>query len=250
MGNIYDSSTFKDIANVLGLADKQFQDQLQVTAGTAASYLTLGRQFVYNTFPDASSNAVLDAATILGQNYRLKESSLSSTINPVFGSVMDGINTYFNSAKSKTMRNYFDSKTDNTTLDFVSSGTAYTTGLSYFRAFYSRYKKEELIYKLYSLTGTAGTSGTATSYGHDSNFTYSLIELRLANSVSGSACTFVITATRPSGTTDTITTTVGAGISVTSINGSITYSSVSSIQVPSNFTTSSPNLNPIQIWTR
>jgi hypothetical protein len=250
MGNIYDSSTFKEIANVLGLSDKQFQDQLSVTAGTAASYLQLGRQFVYDTFPDSASNSVLDAATLLGQTYRLKENSLSSTINPVFGQVMDGINTYFNTTKSKTMRNYFDSKTADTTIDFVSSGTAYTTGLSFFRAFYSRYKNEELIYKLYSLTGVASTSGTATSYGHSSNFTSSLIELRLGDAVSGSACTFVITATRPSGTTDTITTTVGAGISITSINGSITYSSVSSIQVPANFTTSTPNLNPIEIWTR
>ena len=250
MGNIYDSSTFKDIANVLGLSDKQFQDQLIVTAGTAASYLQLGRQFVYDTFPDSASNSVLDAATLLGQTYRQKETSLSSTINPVFGQVMDGINTYFNTTKSKTMRNYFNSKTTDTTLDFVSSGTAYTTGLSFFRAFYSRYKNEELIYELYTLTGVASTSGTATSYGHDSNFTSSLIELRLGDSVSGSACTFVITATRPTGTTDTITTTVGAGISITSINGSITYSSVSSIQVPANFTTSTPNLNPIQIWTR
>ena len=251
MGNIYDSATFKEIANVLGLADQQFQDQLSsTTAGTAASYLQLGRQFVYDTFPDSASNSVLDAATLLGQTYRLKESSLSSTVNPIFGQVLDGINTYFNTTKSKTVRNYFDSKSADTTLDFVSSGTAYTTGLSFFRAFYSRYKNEELIYKLYTLTGTAGSTGIATSYGHDSNFTSSLIELRLGNSVSGSACTFVITATRPSGTTDTITTTVGAGISVTSINGSITYSYVSSIQVPSNFTTSTPNLNPIQIWTR
>ena len=75
MGNIYDSSTFKDIANVLGLSDKQFQDQLIVTAGTAASYLQLGRQFVYDTFPDSASNSVLDAATLLGQTYRQKETS-------------------------------------------------------------------------------------------------------------------------------------------------------------------------------
>ena len=82
MGNIYDSSTFKDIANVLGLSDKQFQDQLIVTAGTAASYLQLGRQFVYDTFPDSASNSVLDAATLLGQLFKAQ---IVSAFTIIFG---------------------------------------------------------------------------------------------------------------------------------------------------------------------
>ena len=138
MAFVYQPAVFKEIANSMGLADKNLQDQLDSTiVGSGVSQLISSRNRIAASIGDSTiSSSDFDASTILGQVFRAKEVGISTSLNTVYSSIITGVNTYFSSVTSKTMRNYYDCRTANTTIDFVSAGTSYTTGLLAFRKLY------------------------------------------------------------------------------------------------------------------
>jgi hypothetical protein len=143
------------------------------------------------------------------------------------------------------MRNYYDSKSTATTLDFVSAGTSYTTGLSSFRKLYSRIQSEELIYKLYTVATTSVTTSIVpTAYGYSSSFTNSSLELRLL-SVVGSATTFTVSGDLTTGSPVSLSVTVGAGTSVANVGTTQKFYNVSVLGVPASIGTTT-----VEIWTR
>ncbi len=247
MAFIYQASVLKDIANEVGLAEKNLQDQLNVSlAGSGLSYLKLSRDRIAASIGDTTiTSSDFDASTLLAQVFRTKESGLSTSLNSIYSSIISGLNTYFSSVTTKTMRNYYDSKTPTTTLDFVSSGTAYTTGLEAFRKLYSRTVSEELIYAAYTLTsGGSAASITPTAYGWNSNFTNSLMELRIAHAV-GTATTFTVTGVLTTGSPTSISVTVGSGTSSANVGTTQKFTSITVVGVPASIGSTT-----VQVWTR
>ena len=96
MAYVYQPATFKSMANLMGLADKNFQTQLSITqAGTAASHILDTREYVTASIGDTTiANTDLDASTILLQAYRDKESSLSREVNTIVSSLLTSVNNY------------------------------------------------------------------------------------------------------------------------------------------------------------
>lgn len=252
MAYIYQPATFKSMANLMGLADKNFQDQLSVTtAGTAASHILKTREFVTSSIGDTTiTNTDLDASTLLLQAYRDKESSLSREVNSLVSSLFTSINTYFTSVTGKTMRNYYDSKSTATTLDFVSSGTAQTTGLLAFRKMYSRTQNQELIFKAYYCKQTVGADTTfnvgsgVTAYGYSSDFTSSAFEVRLATKVTNST-SLTVTGVLDTGNSTSVTVTVGAGTSYSDVLTNQKFLSLTSLGIGTSLSG-----NTVEIWTR
>lgn len=252
MAYIYQPATFKSMANLMGLADKNFQDQLSLTtAGTAASHILDTREFVTSSIGDTTiSNTDLDASTLLLQAYRDKESSLSREVNTIISSLITPINSYFSSVTGKTMRNYYDSKSTATTLDFVSSGTAQTTGLLAFRKMYSRTQNQELIYKLYNCQQTISTNTTytvgsgITAYGYSSDFTSSAFEVRLASNVANST-SLTVTGVLDTGNSTSVTVTIGAGTSSSDVVTNQKFTSLTSLGLGTSLSG-----NRVEIWTR
>ena len=247
MAFVYQPTVFREIANSMGLADKNLQDELDATiAGSGVSLLISSRNRIAACIGDSTISSVdFDASTILGQVFRTKEAGISTSLNPIFSSVITGMNTYFSSVTAKTMRNYYDSKTTNTSIDFVASGTAYTTGLLAFRKLYTRVQSEELIFKLYSAT-TSGitTSIVPSAYGYSSSFTNSSLEIRLMGNV-GTATTFTVTGDLTTGSPSTISVTVGSGSSTANVGTTQKFKNVSVLGVPSSIGSTT-----VEIWTR
>lgn len=247
MAFVYQPAVFREIANSMGLADKNLQDQLDATiVGSGVSQLVSSRNRIAACIGDAAiTSADFDASTLLGQVFRTKEAGISTSLNTIYSSVITGINTYFSSVTAKTMRNYYDSKTASTSIDFVASGTAYTTGLLAFRKLYTRVQSEELIFKLYSAT-TSGitTSIVPSAYGYSSSFTNSSLEIRLMGNV-GTATTFTITGDLTTGSPSTISVTVGSGTSTANVGTTQKFKNVSVLGVPSSIGSTT-----VEIWTR
>jgi len=247
MAFIYQPAVFREIANSIGLADKNLQDQLDSTiVGSGVSQLVSSRNRIAACIGDTTISSIdFDGSTILGQVFRTKEVGISTSLNTIYSSIITGVNTYFSSVTSKTMRNYFDSKTAITSLDFVSAGTSFTTGLSSFRKLYSRSQSEELIYKLYSVPTTGVTASIVpTAYGYSSSFTNSSLELRLAGNV-GTATTFTISGDLTSGSPVSLSVTVGSGTSVANVGTTQKFYNVSILGVPASIGTTT-----VEIWTR
>ncbi len=252
MAYVYQPATFKNMANLMGLADKNFQTQLIVTqAGTAASHILDTREYVTASIGDTTiSNTDLDASAILLQAYRDKESSLSREVNTIVSSLFTSINNYFTTVTAKTMRNYYDSKSTATTLDFVSSGTAFTTGLAAFRTMYSRTQNQELIYKAYYCKQTVAVDTTytvgsgVTAYGYSSDFTSSAFEVRLATKVNNNT-SLTVTGVLDTGNSTSVTVTVGAGTSYSDVLTTQKFTSLTSLGIGSSLSG-----NTVEIWTR
>ena len=258
MDFIYTAGTYKDLANNIGLSDKTFQDQAAIAITTTSA----GRAIIAAAIGNSGiSNTDIDASTILSQAYRTKEDNILTSINPIFYSLLDASDIYFQSVKSSSLRNYFNSKSAATTLDWISSGTAYTTGLQQFRKMYARARSEELLYPLYKVTSNGSGSTTYNSptvIGYSSDFTSSLLELRLdvgvGSSISGTGTTVNVTAMRSNSTsTDLITVNVSTGstngnyFAVETFGGSLQkYSSVTQSQLLGNSSVG----NTFYIWTR
>ena len=249
MPYVYQAGVFTSIAINIGLADKQLQDQLLLVAGTAASYTKTSRDFVATSIDASSSDSNTDATTILIQNFRNTETSLSSTISPFYSSTLVSLNSYFSSIVGSSFRDYFDSKTAATVIDYTTTAPASSaTGYSSFRDTYRRTYNNELIYRLYyyvssTLSSTAGTFG----------FAGSLLEIRKFSN-SGFAGTIILSAIRTSDNgTDTITVPINSGVATSYYNavtipGSNTrYSKVNAVTV-SGF--SSAAGSTFEIWTR
>lgn len=247
MAFVYSASVFKEIAKELGLADQNLQDEISSSiVGSGVSLLVTSRNRIASSIADTTiTNIDFDGSTTLAQVFRTKEAGISTSLNTIYSTVITGIDTYFTAVTSSTMRNYFDSTTADKTLDFVSSGTAYTTGLAAFRKLYTRVKSTELIYKLYTATSASATATIIpTAYGYSSDFTSASLELRLLGNV-GSATTFTVTGTLSTGSPTSISVTVGSGTSVANVGTTQKLTAVSAIGVPSSIGTTT-----IAIWTR
>jgi len=251
MAYVYQAGIFTSIAINIGLADKQLQDELFLVAGTAASYTKTSRDFVATSLDSSSTNANTDATTILIQAFRNTETSLSSTISPFYSSTLVSLNSYFSSIVGSSFRDYFNSKTAATTIDFApTSPSSSATGYSSFRDLYRRTYSNELIYRLYNYIGT-GT--TLASTGGTFGFAGSLLEIRkFGNSSTGG--TIILSAIRTSDSgTDTITVPINSGIATSYYNAVTTpgsntrYSKVNAVSVNS-FSSSAGAT--FEIWTR
>ena len=237
MPYVYQAGVFTSIAINIGLADKQLQDQLKLVAGTAASYTKTSRDFVATSLDSSSSDSNTDATTILIQNFRNTETSLQSTIVQFYSSTLVSLDNYFFTIVGSSFRDYFNSKTAATTINFApSSPTSSATGFSSFRDLYRRTYSNEMIYKLYNYNGT-GT--TLASSGGTFGFAGSLLEIRKFGN-SGFAGTIILSAIRTSDSgTDTITIPINSGIATSYYNavstpGSFTkYSRVNAVSVNS-----------------
>ena len=216
MAYVYQAGVFTSIAINVGLADKQLQDQLKLVAGTAASYTKSARDFVATSLDSSSTNANTDATTILIQSFRNTENSLNNTLNPFYSNTLSSLNDYFSSIVGSSFRDYFDSKTATTTINFAATTpTSSATGYSSFRDVYRRTYNNELIYKLYNYNGT-GT--TLASTGGTFGFAGSLLEIRkFGNSSTAGTITLSAIRTNDSGT-DTITVPVNSGVATTYYN--------------------------------
>ena len=207
MPYVYQAGIFTSIAINIGLADKQLQDQLLLVAGTAASYTKTARNFISTSIDTSSTDANTDATLVLTQAFRNTENSLPGTINPIYSSTLISLNAYFSSLGANNFRDYFDSKTTATTINYIQSSPSSTAiGYSSFRDVYRRTYANELIYQLYSynpptLSSTAGTFG----------FAGSLLEIRKYGN-SGTAGTITLSAIRSSDNgTDTLSIPVNSG---------------------------------------
>ncbi len=216
MAYVYQAGVFTSIAINVGLADKQLQDQLRLVAGTAASYTKTSRDFVATSLDSSSTNANTDATTVLIQAFRNTENSLNFTLNPFYSSTLTSLNDYFFSIVGASFRDYFDSKTAATTVNFATTTPATSaTGYSSFRDLYRRTYNNELIYKLYNYNGT-GT--TLASSGGTFGFAGSLLEIRKFGN-SGSAGTIILSAIRTyDNGTDTLTVPINSGVATTYYN--------------------------------
>jgi hypothetical protein len=251
MAYVYQAGVFTSIAINLGLADKQLQDQLKLVAGTAASYTKTSRDYVATSLDSSSTNANTDATTILIQAFRNTENSLSSTISPFYSSTLVSLNNYFSSIVGASFRDYFDSKSVATTIDFAPTSPATSaTGYSSFRDTYRRTYSNELIYKLYNYNGT-GT--TLASSGGTFGFAGSLLEIRkFGNSATGGTITLSAIRSSDSGT-DTLIIPINSGTATSYYNAVTTpgsntrYSKVNSVSVDGLATGTG---RTFEIWTR
>lgn len=251
MAYVYQAGVFTSIAINIGLADKQLQDQLKLVAGTAASYTKTARDYVATSIDASSSDSNTDATTVLIQNFRNTETSLTGTISPFYSSTLVSLNSYFSSIVGSSFRDYFDSKTAATRIDFApTSPSTSAIGYSSFRDTYRRTYNNELIYKLYTYNGTGTTiASTGGTYG----FAGSLLEIRKFSN-SGTAGTIILSAIRTSDSgTDTITIPINSGVATSYYNAVTTpgsntrYSRVSAVSVNS-FSSSAGST--FEIWTR
>lgn len=251
MAYVYQAGVFTSIAINMGLADKQLQDQLKLVAGTAASYTKTSRDYVATSLDANSTNANTDATTILIQAFRNTENSLNYTINPFYSSTLFSMNDYFISIVGSTFRDYFNSKTTETKIDFApTSPSTSATGYSSFRDLYRRTFSNELIYKLYYYSGN-GT--TLSSFGGTFGFAGSLLEIRKFGN-SSTAGTIILSALRTADNgTETITIPVNSGVAttyynaVTSSGSNTRYSKVTA--VTTNSFSSSAGAT-FEIWVR
>ena len=250
MAYVYQAGVFTSIAINVGLADKQLQDQLLLVAGTAASYTKTSRDYVSTSLDSSSTNANTDATTLLIQGFRNTENSLSGTLSPIYSSTMISLNAYFNSTVGLSFRDYFDSKTAATTINFAATTPASSaTGYSSFRDLYRRTYSNELIYRLYNYNSSSVLSSTAGTFG----FAGSLLEIRKFSNA-GFAGTIILSAIRTADNgTDTIVVPANAGVATSYYNavtapGSTTrYSRVTSVSVNS---FGSAVGSTFEIWTR
>ena len=251
MPYVYQAGVFTSIAINIGLADKQLQDQLRLVAGTAASYTKTSRDFVATSLDSSSSDSNTDATTILIQNFRNTETSSQSTISPFYSSTLVSLDNYFFTIVGSSFRDYFNSKSAATRIDYTTSSPASSaTGYSSFRDTYRRTYNNELIYKLYNYIGT-GT--TLASTGGTFGFAGSLLEIRkFGNSSTGG--TIILSAIRTSDNgTDTITIPVNSGVATSYYNAVVApgnntrYSKVNAVSVNS-FSSSAGAT--FEIWTR
>lgn len=245
MAYVYQAGVFTSIATNIGLADYQLQNQLTLVSGTALSYTKTARNYVTTSFDSGSTDANTDATTILTQAFRNTENSLVSTLSPFYSSTLVSLNNYFGTIVGSSFRDYFNSKTTATTIDFSSSATGYSS----FRDVYRRTYSNELIFRLYNYDSSSVLSSTAGTFG----FAGSLLEIRKFSN-SGTAGTIILSATRTSDSgTDTITVPVNSGVATTYYNAVTTpgsntrYSRVSAVSV-NGF--SSAAGATFEIWTR
>jgi hypothetical protein len=227
---------------------------LRLVAGTAASYTKTARDFVATSLDASSTNANTDSTTILIQNFRYTETSLSSTISPFYSSTLTSLNDYFSTVVGSSFRDYFNSKSALTTIDFAAtSPTSSATGYSSFRDTYRRTYSNELIYRLYNYNSSSVLSSTAGTFG----FAGSLLEIRKFSN-SGTAGTIILSAIRTADSgTDTITIPVNSGVATSYYNAVTTpgsntrYSRVTAVAVNSFSSVAGAGAaSTFEIWTR
>jgi phage gpG-like protein len=93
--------------------------------------------------------------------------------------------------------------------------------------------------------GTISAGSGLTAYGYTSDFTNAALEVRLPNNYVGSATTMTVTGLSSTGTTLSISVTVGSGNSTANVGTSQKFVSLSSIGVPSGL-----GNTLIEIWVR
>ena len=254
MAYVYQAGVFTSIAINIGLADYQLQSELALVAGSALSYTKTARNLVTTSLDSSSTDANTDATTVLTQAFRNTENSLTSTISPFYSSTLVSLSNYFATIVGSSFRDYFDSKSTATTVDFtLTTPASSATGLSSFRDVYRRTYLSELIYRLYNYNSSSVLSSTAGTFG----FAGSLLEIRKFSN-SGTAGTIILSAIRTSDSgTDTLTIPINAGVATSYYNAVTTpgsntrYSRVSAVSVNGFSSGAGAGVaSTFEIWTR
>lgn len=254
MAYVYQAGVFTSIAINIGLADYQLQSELALVAGTALSYTKTARNLVTTSLDSSSTDANTDATTVLTQAFRNTENSLVSTLSPFYSSTLVSLNNYFNTIVGSSFRDYFNSKTSDTRIDFTTTTPASSaTGYSSFRDVYRRTFSNELIYRLYDYNSSSVLSSTAGTFG----FAGSLLEIRKFSN-SGTAGTIILSAIRTADSgTDTLTIPINAGVATSYYNAVTTpgsntrYSRVSAVAVNGFSSGAGAGVaSTFEIWTR
>jgi hypothetical protein len=254
MPYVYQAGVFTSIAINVGLADYQLQSQLALVSGTAISYTKTARNLVTTSLDVNSSDQNTDATTILTQAFRNTENSLNSTLSSFYSSTLNSLNNYFSSIVGATFRDYFDSKSAATRIDYTTTTPlSAAIGYSSFRDVYRRTYATELIYRLYNYNSSGVLSSTAGTYG----FAGSLLEIRKYSN-SGTAGTIILSAIRTSDNgTDTLTIPINAGVANTYYNAITTsgsntrYSRVNAVSVNGFSSTAGAGAaSTFEIWVR
>ena len=215
MAYVYQAGVFTSIAINIGLADKQFQDELLFVAGTAASYTKTARNLIVDSMDSSSTDTNTDATLVLSQSVRNTEISLPSQLDPVYSGTLGALNSYFNSVVGLNFRDYFNSESTDRTINFVLTTPSSTAiGFSSFRDIYRRAYNNELIYKLHE-RNTAGTfSGTSGTYDNAG----ALLEVRKYGAANNTGTISLSCVRASDGGSDAIVIHYTAGILVTYTN--------------------------------
>ena len=215
MPYVYQAGVFTSIAINLGLADKQFQDELLLLAGTAASYTKTTRDLIVDSLDNSSTDTNTDSTLTLSQALRSAEISLPSTIDPVYSGTLGALNSYFSAVVGESFRDYFNSKTTDRTINFVQTTPASTgTGFSSFRDIYRRTYNSELIYKLHERNTAETFSGTSGTYDNAG----ALLEVRKYGAANNNGTISLSCVRASDGGSDAIVLSYTAGILVTYTN--------------------------------
>lgn len=175
-----DASTFQSLADALGLADKELQDQLSTnTSGTAANKVRAARDVIKTESLTATGSTSAYLNTYESSMLSL-EGTLKTALDGALASSIVSANTFITSSTGSSFREWFNGTTGARTL-------THTT--DYFRDLWRRTRGEELIVKLSTYTRTAGSWGAVAG---KSIQLPSLLELRTGTSAAIGASNIIV----------------------------------------------------------
>lgn len=235
-----DASTFQTIADALGLADKELQDQLSTnTSGTAANKVRAARDVIKTASLTGTGTTATYLNTYEASMLSL-EGTLKTTLDGALATSVSSANTFITSSTGSSLRDWFNGTTTERTL-------THTT--DYFRDLWRRTRSEELIVKLSTYTKSAGSWGA--SAGKSIQIP-SLLEVRTGTSaVIGSSNIIVnVYFTQADGTSTTSPTTLTIDAATAagtrfSIGGNTRYKGVYSAAI-----SGGTNDDVIEFWLR
>lgn len=235
-----DASTFQTLADALGLADKELQDQLSTnTSGTASNKVRAARDVIKT----ASLTGTGSTATYLN-TYEAAMLSLEGTLKTALDGALStsvtSANAFITSSTGSSLRDWFNATTSERTL-------AHAT--DYFRDLWRRTRGEELVVKLSTYTKSAGSWGAVAG---KSIQLPSLLEVRTGTSAAIGASNIIVNVyfTQADGTSTTSPSTLtidadtAAGTRF-SIGGSTRYKGVYSVAI-----SGGANGDVIEFWLR
>lgn len=175
-----DASTFQTLADALGLADKELQDQLSInTSGTASNKVRAARDVIKT----ASLTGTGTTATYLNtyeSSMLALEGTLKTALDGALASSVTSANTFITSSTGSSFRDWFNATTTERTL-------AHST--DYFRDLWRRTRNEELIVKLSTYTKSAGSWGSVAGKSIQLS---SLLEVRTGTSAAIGAANIIV----------------------------------------------------------
>jgi len=238
MAFVYSKTVFAGIVTSLGNSDAYLQAAQTGTATSGLSQLQTARGDVADSLSDNSiTNTDFDATNTLAASLRTAEGNAPSTVSSAYNGALTALDTYMTTVTGSTVKDYWNSKTSDTTMTFTDN----------FRAFFRRVKTDEVIVKLYSITmPSAGSTTSISSVGSTTNMIPALYEVRTDTAI-GSSFVANFTCIKSGGGSDLVSLTVDSGTGISnyfSIGGTTKYLYISA------FSGTGTSGNTISVWTR